>query len=576
MTAEEFMAGGGTSADDFMKAAPPPPAPAAPISSTIAAPTPAETAATPGALPNYAADPVPAQQLPPAPDEDKTMLAQSGLSSARTLGQNPIPNGVQGAALATAASIPGLRDVVAKIAKDPFYRDPNIPWEQKKARYTAELEAVKRGDPAEYQQGARDLKSDLIQVGSGLVAGPVAKGSRAVSTALGALTGGAAAAVSAPDDKLRAGLKGAAVGAGGSFLGATAAGAPERVTKRVITELGDGAKPSQRRGLSEVDGNLREVLQRNPQLVKAADKPLELRDHARELLKAQSAEGQQIFGQADQERGGGVRLGDVLDNMDKGIAKVSKRGARQDEARALERHRADFVKAYGEDPEVRIPSATLREEGTDLQAKGYGKGQTIAESAAIKAAKQASMAVLDPVTRHVTGQGYEAARAVARQEPDSTAGRYFKHLDDTSVLARIESAADTRAKNLTGEGNRMKNIARGNAPLTTKVQRAISENGGAAVDRGLARAVNAAGTAADKTGAVLSHIFGSPSGPPAEAGPTKLAPLKLQPRSTPPPPASPAPAVPSPVSPFDELTAPGMVTPTSEEATVVARRKAGG
>lgn len=146
------------------------------------------------------------------------------------------------------------------------------------------------------------------------------------------------------------------------------------------------------------------------------------------------------------QRKPGVQTDDAAANMSRTIARLMK-GTSEERAVAkqLEIIRDEFQAAHGDG--AVIPSKQLRAEQSAYQKKGYGKGMPgdEAASARIAANRLASMDVGDVVIKHVTGMDYEQARAAAKADPKSVAGRLMRANDDIMVANRIQALTQSRA-----------------------------------------------------------------------------------------------------------------------------------
>lgn len=146
---------------------------------------------------------------------------------------------------------------------------------------------------------------------------------------------------------------------------------------------------------------------------------------------------------------GGGRPADAISNMDRSIARWEK-GNTEEIARAkqLQDLRDTFAESTRGQSDV-LPLEKLREQQSVYQKIGYQKaikGQQGYEemSARIEAARQASQDVGDVIIKQVTGMDYATAKAAAKADPNSVAGRLFKANRDIQVANLVQAHLDAK------------------------------------------------------------------------------------------------------------------------------------
>lgn len=155
-------------------------------------------------------------------------------------------------------------------------------------------------------------------------------------------------------------------------------------------------------------------------------------------------------GSVEEPAASGAKPADAVSNLDRSIARLSK--GNTDEiaiAEQLKTMRDTYANSTRGSAET-VPVEQLREQQSVFQRHGYGKaikGQKgyAEESARIEAARQASKDIGDVVVKQVTGMDYEAAKAAAKADPESVAGRLFKANRDVEVSNLIQAHLDAKS-----------------------------------------------------------------------------------------------------------------------------------
>ena len=227
---------------------------------------------------------------------------------------------------------------------------------------------------------------------------------------------------------------------GRALGGVTKEAAAERQVTRAVEDLGEKTKKRTRAGVESepVEALVRET----PELRKAAGNDAKVAETIEKTRQAAAAELNSVYQSAPQE----VSPANAIANMDTKIAELSKGTSEQREvARSLKTIRDEFHEAHGE--KSAVTPQELRAEQSAYQKKGYGKAMPgdDAASARIEANRVASKAVGDAVVRHVTGMGYEEAKAAAKTDPGSTAARLFKANEQINAVNKLETAISERA-----------------------------------------------------------------------------------------------------------------------------------
>lgn len=309
----------------------------------------------------------------------------------------------------------------------------------------------------------------------------------------------------------RGGNVGAAIGAGlplagaavGKVANAVAEGAPARVAARVRDEIATGAGQKATGKIQAKADEVDALVADNPQIEKVAKNPKKLQALAEQGVEKDGQKLGQLLDETDKRRGHGVRIGDVLSNLTDAWAAASSTPEGQPIARALERKQEDIIKAWGNDPDAYVPSRAIRATGSALQKEGFGAAVTAEETSNRTAAQEASKAVLNTLTKHVTGLDYPEARGSA----DADVAAYFKLNDQLTAWHRIEGAAKVRAAGKEGQGNRLTKLMHGatdagafamsagmHSPVPFIAEQALTRGvpmAARAADRALARIVRA-------------------------------------------------------------------------------------
>jgi len=137
-------------------------------------------------------------------------------------------------------------------------------------------------------------------------------------------------------------------------------------------------------------------------------------------------------------------MADPVSNLDASISRMANGDPTERLASTeLKRIRDELVNAKGADGI--IPAQELRTEQSARQTIGYAKampGMPDYEltNAKILANRQASRDIGDSIVKHVTGMGYDEAKAAAAADPTSIAGRLFKLNGEIEGASRIEAA----------------------------------------------------------------------------------------------------------------------------------------
>lgn len=167
----------------------------------------------------------------------------------------------------------------------------------------------------------------------------------------------------------------------------------------------------------------------------------------------------------------GARPADAISNFDRSINRLSK--GNTDEiavANQLKKLRDTFAESSRGGAET-IPVQLLREQQSVWQKHGYGKaikGQAgYAEaSAQIEAARQASKDIGDIVVKQVTGMDYPAAKAAAKADPNSLAGKLFKANRDVEIANLIQAHLDSKTGQNPSWARNILNLAKVTAHAT--------------------------------------------------------------------------------------------------------------
>jgi hypothetical protein len=264
-------------------------------------------------------------------------------------------------------------------------------------------------------------------------------------------------AAKAPGARQFGALAGAAVvselgAAGAERAGATldrvATAADERGIARATEKLGEDAAKAKRLGVTR--STPVERLVRNDKAIRAAagnDSKL-----APELARVRSsamAELDDIYKTSGGQATGLQAASDAVSNMDKRIAELNAGNAADRKvAKSLQGIRDEFNLSFGASGNFDVKK--LRSEQTAYQRSGYGKAipgtHGYEEAAAsIEANREASKAVGDAVSVHVTGMPYAQARESAALNPGGPADRLLSANDQLTAVGRIEAAMQDRA-----------------------------------------------------------------------------------------------------------------------------------
>ncbi|MEP6651819.1 MAG: hypothetical protein ABJA82_00580 [Myxococcales bacterium] len=249
------------------------------------------------------------------------------------------------------------------------------------------------------------------------------------------------------------GVLGGTVGAVQSGVSKAAEGAGQRVADRFREKIGEKTGVKNTRGIAKKADEIDSLVERHPVLEKLADKPKEFVGKAEDIAAAKGEQARALLDHADKNKGGGIRLGSMLDSIEAVAGPYGEPGTVgvQD---ALLRKKAAMIRGWGNDPDKLIPSYKVRRFASDLQAEGFNH-KTETDSAT--AAKEASKTILDHVNQHVTGMDHATGRASA----DATAQRYYQLNDDLTALARAKAAMQAKLDKPPGErANRLSSIVR--------------------------------------------------------------------------------------------------------------------
>jgi hypothetical protein len=318
-----------------------------------------------------------------------------------------------------------------------------------------------------------------------------------------ALGSAAGAFVPVPYGEIAAALTKSGKKAVGGLLGAVekaGAGAEERQVGRAVEDITEGANKKARLGLEKSEDKVEQLARENPEIVahardndallkdaeairnRASDKlsglyaERDVAEQEEERAAAARAEAQanpagsgarekaerdatEAQARADQFRrdaakrisdrpAHGVSMAEPVSNMDASIARMEK-GNPTDRlaAKELKRIRDELAESKGADGI--ISARELRDEQTSRQTIGYAKampGMADFEvtNAKILANRQASRDIGDSIVKHVTGMGYDEAKAAAAADPTSIAGRLFKLNGEIEGAARIQAAVASK------------------------------------------------------------------------------------------------------------------------------------
>lgn len=248
------------------------------------------------------------------------------------------------------------------------------------------------------------------------------------------------------------GVLGGTVGTVQAGISKAAEGAGQRVADRFREKIGEKTGVKNTRGIAQKADEIDSLVERHPVLEKLADKPKEFVGKAEDIAAAKGEQARALLDGADKKKGGGIRLGDMLESVDAIAAQHAAEPGTVSVADAVSRKKTDMIRAWGDDPDKLIPSNKVRRFASDLQAEGFNHKT---ETASATAAKDASKTILDHINQHVTGMDHATGSASA----DATAQRYYQLNDDLTALARAKAAMQAKLDKPPGErANRLSSI----------------------------------------------------------------------------------------------------------------------
>lgn len=226
-------------------------------------------------------------------------------------------------------------------------------------------------------------------------------------------------------------LLGAGAGAAGQKLAGAVKGAPARVERRILDDLGNKATAGQRQALHLNKPNVLKAVKRHGIDPEAA--PAQVRDHAQRALDAEMVAGRPTYGQADDVIGK-VARDDVVAALEKLQGKYSKKlgGGAQEKALA-----ALIKRTKGRWDET-VPSAQLREAATDIGSSGFA-GDKLNPSASKKLDRAVAKALTNVLNKHLDDAASKAPGLASKVADLKAANKRV------SGLIAIKDAATKRA-----------------------------------------------------------------------------------------------------------------------------------